>query len=157
MEFNRTWEAIQEKLDKAIEEDKAYPALLIGDYKRAYPMSLNNSALFDEFIEGDHWREFELDPEDDYSEGFEKFTDLVKKGYRFGDYQQFVTLADRLAELKETADKLEGNGAKPTELLEPAYDAVRVRCNGHKDSVDLRGYNDSYIELVELLEELDNL
>lgn len=157
MEFNRTWEAIQEKLDRAIAEDKARPLLLIGGYRHGEIAPLDNSALFDEFIEGDHWREFELDPEDDYSEGFEKFTELVKKGYRFGDYQQFVTLADRLAELKEAADKLEGNGAKPTELLEPAYDAVRVRCNGHKDSVNLRGYNDSYVELVELLEELDNL
>ena len=158
MEYSMIWETVSEKLDKAIEEDKAYPALLIGGYRHGEIMSLNSPALFDEFIEGDYWRMFEeLDPDDDYDEGFEKFTKLIKQGYTFGDYQEFTTLQSRLLALKDEAERLAEQDKKPTELLEPTYDAVRVRCNGYKDGVNVRGYNGGYIELVEYLEQLDNL
>ena len=158
MEYNRIWETINEKLDKAIEEDKAYPVLLVGGYSSGYSMGLYNTALFEEFSDGDYWRTFEeLDPEGDYGETFEKFAELVKQGYTFGDYQEFTTLQSRLLTLKDTAERLAEQDKKPTELLEPTYDAVRVRCNGYKDSVSLRGWNGGYCELVEYLEQLNNL
>lgn len=157
MDYNIIWQTINEKLDKAIEEDKAYPTLLIGGKDDGFAMRLNNDALFDEFIEGNYWREMSVDPEADASVQFDQFVDSITSGITFGDYQQFATLADRLELLAEEADRLQSKGLSPAELLDPAYNAVVVRCAGHTESVSVRGYNQSYCELVELLEELERL
>lgn len=158
MDYNRIWETINEKLDKAIEEDKRNPLLLIGNYRHGEVTSLDNSALFEEFIEGDpEWDAMEVDPKAEYSVQFEQFTEALRKGYTFGDYQEFAPLQKRLLTLKDTAEQLAEQDKRPTELLEEVQSVARVRCNGYTDSVSLRGWNDSYCELEEYLEQLSNL
>ena len=158
MDYNRIWETISEKLDKVIEEDKRNPLLLIGGYRHGEVMPLDNSALFDEFLDGDpEWDAMEVDPKAEYGKQFEQFTEALRKGYRFGDYQEFAPLQSRLLTLKDKAERLAEQDKRPTELLEAVQSVARVRCNGYADSVSLRGWNDNYCELEEYLEQLSNL
>lgn len=155
--MNKLWGVVNGKIDAAIKEDGMNPTLLIGGKDNGFAIRLNGYALYDEFIQGNYWRELPVDQEANPTVQFSQFRDCITSGITFGDYQQFATLADRLEELSEEANKLQAKGLSPAELLEPAYDAVRVRCAGHTEAVSIKGYNHNYCELVELLEEIDQL
>lgn len=162
MEYYNIYNTILEKVDKAIEEDKAHPLLLIGGYRHGEIMHLDNSALFDEFLEGDpEYEAMEVTPEACYSYQFEEFTESVKKGYTFGDYQEFALLGNRLTEFREEVEKLQEKDENPADIhgSRELYDITRVWCNGFKDDVytAVRLENEAFKELLGYLEDLSNL
>lgn len=162
MNYKTIWATINGKLNDAINEDKRNPLLLIGGYRAGEVMRLDNSALFDEFMDGDpDYYAMDVDPQVDYNEQFEQFTDALRKGYRFGDYQQFATLQSRLETLRAEFERLETNDYNPARLWDSAElaSACRVWING--GTVDLSDklaqWNDAFAELLGYLEELDHL
>lgn len=162
MQYGNIYNTIVEKINKAIEEDKAHPLLLIGGYRTGEVMHLDNSALFDEFMEGDpEFDAMEVTPDADYGEQFEQFTEALRKGYTFGDYQEFATLKKRLLDLQVEVGRMESDGESPAKLWDSDEwgDVCRVRING--STVDLSGkvgrWNDAFAELDDYLEELDHL
>lgn len=163
MEYYNIYETILEKVDKAIEEDKAHPLLLIGGYRHGEIMHTDNSALFDEFIDNDYpeYEAMEVDPVADYSEQFEEFTESVKKGYTFGDYQEFVLLGDKLTEFRDEVEKLQEKDENPADIhgSKELDNITRVRCNGFKDDVysAVCRENEAFKELLGYLEDLSNL
>lgn len=162
MEYYNIYNTILEKIDKAIEEDKAHPLLLIGNYRHGEVMHLDNSALFDEFIEGDpEFEAMDVDPLADYSEQFEQFTEALRKGYRFGDYQEFALLGNRLKELREEVGSKQEKDENPADIYDSKEldDITRVQCNGFKDRVDTAvcRENEAFKELLDYLECLNNL
>lgn len=162
MQYGNIYDTILEKIDKVIEEDKAHPLLLIGDYRAGEVMHLDNSALFDEFIEGDpEYEAMEVTPDADYREQFEQFTESVKKGYTFGDYQEFALLGNRLKEFREEIEKLQEKDENPADIYDSKErdDITRVWCNGFRDSVytAVCRENEAFKELLGYLEELNRL
>lgn len=162
MEYYNIYNTILEKVDKAIEEDKAHPLLLIGGYRTGEVMYLDNSALFDEFIEGEpEYEAMEVDPLADYSEQFEQFTEALRKGYRFGDYQEFALLGNRLKEFREEVESRQEKDENPADIYgsKELDDITRVWCNGFKDSVytAVARKNETFKELLGYLEDLSNL
>ena len=162
MHYSNIYNTILEKINKAIEEDKAHPLLLIGNYRAGEVMHLDNPALFDEFMEGDpEFEAMEVTPGADYSDQFEQFTESLRKGYTFGDYQEFATLKKRLLDLQVEVGRMESDGESPAKLWDSDEwrDVCRVRING--STVDLSGkvgrWNDAFAELDDYLEELDHL
>ena len=162
MEYYNIYNTILEKIDKAIEEDKAHPLLLIGGYRTGEVMYLDNSALFDEFIEGDpEYEAMDVTPGAEYSEQFEQFTEALRKGYTFGDYQEFALLGNRLKEFREEVESRQEKDKNPADI----YDSnelgsiTRVWCNGFKDSVytAVARENEAFEELYDYLEDLNNL
>ena len=73
MDYTQTYETILAKVDEAIEENNRHPLLLGGDYRRGSLTHLDNTALFDEFLEGDYWNELDVNPDAEYDEQFEQF------------------------------------------------------------------------------------
>lgn len=162
MNYHEVYNTILEKIDKAIEEDKAHPLLLIGNYRTGEVMHLDNSALFDEFIEGDpEYEAMDVDPVADYDEQFEQFTKSVKKGYTFGDYQEFALLGNRLKEFREEVEELQEKDENPADIYDSKGldDITRVWCNGFRDSVytAVARENEVFKELHDYLEDLSNL
>lgn len=162
MEYYNIYNTILEKVDKAIEEDKAHPLLLIGNYRTGEVMCLDNSALFDEFIEGDpEYEAMDVDPVADYSDQFVQFTESVKKGYTFGDYQEFALLGNRLKEFREEIESKQEKDENPAYIYDSneLSDIIRVWCNGFKDSVytAVARENEAFKELHDYLEDLSNL
>lgn len=162
MQYGNIYNTIIEKINKAIEEDKAHPLLLIGGYRAGEVMPLDNPALFDEFLEGDpEFEAMEVTPDADYGEQFEQFTEALRKGYTFGDYQEFATLKKRLLDLQVEVGRMESESQSPAKLWDSDEwrDACRVRING--STVDLSGkvgrWNDAFAELDDYLQELDHL
>lgn len=68
MDYAQTYETILSKVDKAIEENNQHPVLLVGDYRHGYLTHLDNTALLDEFLEGDYWNELDVNPDAEYDE-----------------------------------------------------------------------------------------
>lgn len=162
MEYYNIYNTILEKVDKAIEEDKAHPLLLVGDYRTGEIMHLDNSALFDEFMDGDpEFEAMEVTPDADYGEQFEQFTEAVKKGYTFGDYQEFALLGNRLKEFREEVEKLQEKDENPADIYDSKErdDITRVWCNGFRDSVytAVCRENEAFKELLGYLGDLSNL
>lgn len=162
MNYHEVYNTILEKIDKAIEEDKAHPLLLIGNYRTGEVMHLDNSALFDEFMEGDpEYEAMDIDPVADYSDQFAQFTESVKKGYTFGDYQEFVLLGDRLKEFREEVENLQEKDENPAHIYDSneLSNVTRVWCNGFKDSVytAVCRENGAFKELCGYLGDLSNL
>lgn len=160
MEHYNIYNTILEKIDKAIEEDKAHPLLLIGGYRIGGTMYTDNSALLDEYLEG-NYTELDVDPDADYSDQFEQFMKEVKTGYTFGDYQEFALLGDRLKEFREEVENRREKDENPTYIYDSKEldDITRVQCNGFKDRIDTavcRG-NEAFKELLGYLEDLNNL
>lgn len=162
MQYDNIYNTILEKIDKAIEEDKAHPLLLIGNYRAGEVMHLDNPALFDEFMDGDpEFEAMEVTPDADYGEQFEQFTEALRKGYTFGDYQEFATLKKRLLDLQVEVGRMENDGETPAKLWDSDEwsDVCRVRING--STVDLSGkvgrWNDAFAELDDYIEELNRL
>lgn len=163
MEYYNIYNTILEKIDKAIEEDKAHPLLLIGGYRHGEIMHTDNSALFDEFIEGDNpdYDAMEVTPDACYSYQFEEFTEAVKNGCTFGDYQEFALLGNRLKEFREEVEKLQEKDENPADIhgSKELDNITRVRCNGFKDDVysAVCRENEAFKELLGYLEDLSNL
>lgn len=156
------YNTILEKINKAIEEDKAHPLVLIGGYRAGEIMHLDNPALFDEFIEGDpEFESMEVTPDADYGEQFEQFTEALRKGYTFGDYQEFALLGNRLKKFREEVEKLQEKDENPADIYDSKErdDITRVWCNGFRDSVytAVCRENEAFKELLGYLGDLSNL
>ena len=160
MEYYNIYNTILEKIDKAIEEDTAHPLLLIGNYRTGETMNTDNSALLDEYLEG-NYTELDVDPDAEYSDQFEQFMKEVKTGYTFGDYQEFALLGDRLKEFREEVENRQEKDENPAYIYDSNEldDITRVQCNGFKDRVDtaVARENEAFKELLDYLEDLNNL
>lgn len=163
MEYYNIYNTILEKIDKVIEEDKAHPLLLIGNYRHGEIMHTDNSVLFDEFINSDDpdYEAMEVTPEACYSYQFEEFMEAVKNGCTFGDYQEFVLLGNKLTEFREEVEKLQEKDENPADIYgsKELDDVTRVWCNGFRDDVytAVRLENEAFKELLGYLGDLSNL
>lgn len=161
MDYTQTYETILAKVDEAIEENNRHPLLLGGDYRRGCLTHLDNTALFDEFLEGDYWNELDVNPDAEYNEQFEQFISEISKGYTFGDYQEFALLSDRLETFKSDLEQDWVDRQSPAMLWDSnyLYNVCRVKINGsHSDlSAEVCKYNDAFKDLMDYLEELDHL
>ena len=163
MEFDRVYNIIQGELDKVITANRRYPLLLVGGYNDAYVMPLATmDKLFDEFMEGDpDYESMDIDPNADDDTKFEQFTEAVKKGNTFGDYQQFALLSDRLEDLHKDINRLWNDGESPATIYESVdyYQDLSVWVNGGKRNLldNICRAIPEMGEFDELLSELSNL
>lgn len=161
MDYTQIYETILSKVDKAIEENSLHPVLLVGDYRHGYLTHLDNTALLDEFLEGDYWNELDVNPDAKYDEQFEQFNKEVSAGSTFGDYQEFTLLSNRLKAFKSDLEQDWIGKQSPAKLWDSndLYNVCRVRINGSRVGVndEVCKYNDAFKDLVDYLEELDHL
>ena len=136
----------------AIDENKRCPMLAIGDYSNAYIMRIDNlDKLYDEYLSGDYG-----------NDSFDVFKDkILKEHATFGDIQQVLPVDDMLQELKKLLCKYSNSDTNP-QLIADDDDyksCFKVWINGKRVSLmdDMQDYNESFTELVEYLDELNNL
>ena len=163
MEFDRVYNIIQNELDKVETANRRYPLLLVGGYNDAYVMPLATmDKLFDEFMESNtDYEAMDVDPDADDDTKFEQFTEAVKKGNTFGDYQQFALLSDRLEDLHKDINRLWNDGESPATIYESVdyYQDLSVWVNGGKRNLldNICRAIPEMGEFDELLDELANL
>ena len=163
MEFDRVYNIILSELDRVETANQRNPLLLVGGYREAYVMPLDNiNTLFDEFVEGDpDYESMDIDPDADDNTKFEQFVDAVKSGTTYGDYQQFALLSDRLADLRQDINRLWNDDESPATIYESDnyYQDLAVWINGRKVNLldEIRHWLPEMGEFDELLDELSNL
>ena len=163
MEFDRIYNIILDELDRVETANQRNPLLLVGGYREAYVMPLDNmNTLFDEFVEGDpDYESMDIDPDADDNTKFEQFVDAVKSGTTYGDYQQFALLSDRLADLRQDINRLWSDDESPATIYEAVdyYQDLAVWINGRKVNLldEIRHWLPEMGEFDELLDELFNL
>ena len=163
MEFDRIYNLILDELDKVETANQRNPLLLVGGYREAYVMPVDNMGkLFDEFMEGDpDYESMDVDPDADDNTKFEQFVDAVKSGTTYGDYQQFALLSDKLADLRKDINRLWNDDESPATIYESDsyYQELSVWINGRKVNLldEIRHWLPEMGEFDELLDELANL
>lgn len=161
MDYTQIYKTILSKVDKAIEENSQHPVLLVGDYRHGYLTHLDNTALLDEFLEGNYWNELDVNPDAEYNEQFEQFSKEVSKGSTFGDYQEFTLLSNRLEDFKSDLEQDWIGKQSPAKLWDSndLYNVCRVQINGRRVGLndEVCKYNDAFKDLMDYFEELDHL
>ena len=156
--YEHIWDTIESLLDKAQETAEYWNVVLVGDYNRAF-ITDGVSGLLDDYLEGTY-SELDIDRDADYSDQYEQMKAEIKKGCRFGDYQEIIHLATRIDKFKAELTSLRGE-ITPGKLVErKEYDDLyRVWINGRrsdlsreiKAEVDELDYLDGYLdELADL-------
>lgn len=161
MEYTQIYKTILSKVDKAIEENSQHPVLLVGDYRHGYLTHLDNTALLDEFLEGNYWNDLDVNPDAEYNEQFEQFSKEVSEGSTFGDYQEFTLLSNRLKDFKSDLEQDWVGKQSPAKLWDSneLYNVCRVWINGGRVGLndEVCKCNDAFKDLMDYLEELDHL
>lgn len=158
--YEHIWDTIEALLDKAEEEAQDWGIVLVGDYNRAF-IAIGIRVLLDEYLEGTY-NELDINRDADYSDQYEQMKAEIKRGCRFGDYQEIVYLATRISKFKAELISLRGE-ITPDELAEQKEydDLYRVWINGRrqdlsrevKAEVDELDYLDGYLEELKELAE----
>lgn len=158
--YEHIWDTIESLLDQAQEAAEYNDVVLVGDYNSAF-ITDGVDALLDDYLEGTY-SELDIDRDADYSDQYEQMKDEVKRGCRFGDYQEIVHLATRIDKFKAELVSLRGEITPDKLAKQKEYDDMyRVWINGRradlsrdiKAEVDELGYLDGYLwELKELAE-----
>ena len=158
--YEHIWDTIEALLDKAKETANYDGVILVGDYNRAF-ITYGVRRLLDEYLEGTS-SELDIDRDADYSTRYENMKAEVKKGCRFGDYQEIVHLATRIDKFKLELASLRGE-ITPDKLVEQKEydDLYHVWINGRKSDlsrevkaeVDELDYLDGYLEELKELAE----
>ena len=151
--YEHIWDTIESLLDKAKEAAEYWDIVLVGDYNSAF-ITNGVSELLNDYLECTS-NELDIDRDADYSDQYMKMQAEVKKGCRFGDYQEIVHLATRIDKFKAELISLRSE-ITPDKLVErKEYDDLyRVWINGRrqdlsrevKAEVDELDYLDSYLE-----------
>lgn len=156
--YPKIWETIEEKLDKVFEENANQELILVGGYNRAeLAFGYQGTViLLDEYLEGTY-NELDIDRDADDSDQYEQMKAEIKKGCRFGDYQEIISFATRLEELREYMSEIINPGCL---VGSSEYrNLTRVRINGRTADLYPKIIREleSLQELDEYLEELDEL
>lgn len=156
--YPEIWNTIAEKLDKVCEENDNQELILVGGYNRAeLAFGYQGAAiLLDEYLEG-NYDDLDIDREDTDNQ-VEQMEAEIKKGCRFGDYQEIISFATRLEEFQKFVSE---TGVSPAYLYgSVAYsELTRVRINGREADLSQKITHEleSLRELDDYLEELEEL
>lgn len=156
--YPEIWKTIEEKLDKVRKENANQELILVGGYNRAELAfgHQGTAILLDEYLEGT-CNELDIDRDADYSDQCEQMKAEIKKGCRFGDYQEIISFATRLEELREYMSDMQSPGCL---VGSSEYrDLTRVRINGRTADLYPKVIREleSLQELDDYLEELSEL
>lgn len=152
------WGTIEEKLDKVYKENDDQELILIGGYNSAELAFGRKGAavLLDEYLEG-NYDNLDIDRDADYNKQVEQMIAEVKKGCRFGDYQEIISFATRLEELQWYMSDIQS----PASLVsrDEYRDLTRVCINGRTADLypKIARELESFVELDDYLEELEQL
>ena len=149
--YNHIYQQLDNLVSEAIKEAENKKAILVGGYNRA-ELTYGVDKLLDEYLEAD-CNDLDIDLEADYETQAEQMANEISKGARFGDYQEFVSLASRLSELRDELADMNWHDVNPATIYDSNEynEAFRVRINGRK--ADLGG---KVISAIDALSDLDS-
>lgn len=156
--YPEIWKTIEEKLEKVRKESYDQELILVGGYNRAeLAFGYQGAAiLLDDYLEG-NYDDLDIDREDADNQ-VEQMEAEIKKGCRFGDYQEIISFATRLEEFQKFVRE---TGMCPAYLYgsDEYRDLTRVQINGRKADLSQKITHEleSLRELDEYLEELEEL
>lgn len=149
--YNHIYQHLDKLVSDAIHEAEDKKVIMVGGYNRA-ELAYGVDKLLDEYLESD-CNDLDIDRDADYDTQAEQMADEISKGARFGDYQQIVSLASRLSDLRDELADMNWRDVNPATIYESdSYnDAFRVRINGR--TADLGG---KVINAIDALSDLDS-
>lgn len=149
--YNHIYQQLNNLVSEAINEAENKKVILVGGYNRA-ELTYGVDKLLDEYLEAD-CNDLDIDLEADYETQAEQMADEISKGARFGDYQEFVSLASRLSELRDELADMNWRDVNPATIYDSNEynEAFRVRINGRK--ADLGG---KVMSAIDALSDLDS-
>lgn len=149
--YNHIYQQLDKLVSEAIKEAENKKVILVGGYNRA-ELTYGVGKLLDEYLESDN-NDLDIDRDADYDTQSEQMANEISKGGRFGDYQQIVSLASRLSDLRDELADMNWRDVNPATIYDSdSYDdAFRVRINGR--TADLGG---KVINAIDALSDLDS-
>ena len=149
--YDYIYRQLDNLLTEAINDAENQEIILLGGYSRA-ELAYGVDKLLDEYLEG-NYNDLDMDRDDDYSDQADMMADEVSDGTRFGDYQEIISLASRLRDLRAKLDDMSYCDINPATIYENSdySNTFKVRINGR--TADLAG---KAISAVTALSDLDS-
>lgn len=149
--YSHIYQQLDKLVSEAIHEAENKKVILVGGYNRA-ELLYGVDKLLDEYLEADY-TDLDIDRDADYDTQSEQMANEISKGGRFGDYQQIVSLASRLSDLRDELADMNWRDVNPATIYDSdSYnDAFRVRINGR--TADLGG---KVMNAIDALSDLDS-
>lgn len=149
--YNHIYQQLDKLVSEAIKEAENKKVILVGGCNRA-ELAYGVDKLLDEYLEADY-TDLDIDRDADYDTQVEQMANEISKGGRFGDYQQIVSLASRLSDLRDELADMNWRDVNPATIYDSdSYDdAFRVRINGR--TADLGG---KVMNAIDALSDLDS-